>query len=187
VLLPSKLSGVYECAKASDHTLVSRVPPRWPVPHSRRNSLDEAELRQSGYEVLSRSPRVGADTFVKQVDGSLFLMFQGHPEYESDCLWREYRRDIKRFLTGRQINYPEVPEGYFDDDAVASLAVLREHARSRRSIELLPVIDASLPPVPTRTWHASAQALYSRWLSHLARQKAERRITAYMPHEKVRA
>jgi hypothetical protein len=41
-----------------------------------------------GYEVLARTDDTEVDTFIKQ-ESSLFLFFQGHPEYESDTLYRE--------------------------------------------------------------------------------------------------
>ena len=43
--------------------------------------------------------------FVKQTR-SLFIFFQGHPEYEETTLLREYRRDVGRFLRGQQPHYP---------------------------------------------------------------------------------
>ena len=45
---------------------------------------------------------------------SLFVFFQGHPEYESDTLLREYRRDIGRYLRSEAENYPLLPRNYFD-------------------------------------------------------------------------
>src|SRR2546429_6417390 len=45
------------------------------------------------YTTLFRS----VDMFVKELN-SLFVFFQGHPEYEATTLLLEYRRDIKRFL-----------------------------------------------------------------------------------------
>ena len=61
----------------------------------------------------------GVDAFAKQ-DGSFFLFFQGHPEYEADTLLREYRRDVGRFLGGEREDYPAMPLGYFNDDAAAA-------------------------------------------------------------------
>jgi len=52
--------------------------------------------------------------FVKERK-SLFLFFQGHPEYDADSLPREYRRDVGRFLRSERESYPGMPKGYFDE------------------------------------------------------------------------
>ena len=49
--------------------------------------------------MLTRSADAGVDTFIKQRK-KLFVFFQGHPEYESDTLLREYRRDMGRYFRG---------------------------------------------------------------------------------------
>ena len=60
--------------------------------------LPEARLLENGYRMLTRSAAAGVDAFVKKQDGgSLFAYFQGHPEYDTDSLLREYRRDVGRF------------------------------------------------------------------------------------------
>ena len=168
--LPEKLSGVFECAKASDHYLVSDAPARWQVPHSRYNSLNEETLRRKGYQILSGAPRVGPDMAVKQ-SKSLFVHLQGHPEYGPETLLREYRRDIKRFLTGKQDRCPEMPENYFDQDTQSALADLREQASRRRDPELLSAFEAAMTPPPVPTWGDAAVTFYTRWLSYLAEQK----------------
>ncbi len=164
--LPTKLSGVFDCTKASDHYLVRDLPPRWTVPHSRQNGLDEATLTRKGYQVLSHSPRVGPDTIVKK-NKSLFVMLQGHPEYDAESLAREYRRDVRRFLTHEQENYPEIPEGYFDPDTITRLNMLRERATRQRDSALLPAVDAAVSTLATLIWEEAAVSFYARWLSYL--------------------
>ena len=56
---------------------------------------------------------------------TLFVFFQGHPEYESDTLLREYRRDIGRYFKGETDRYPSMPRSYFDCDTVNALTALR--------------------------------------------------------------
>ncbi len=58
--LCQKLSGVFECEKITGHPIVNAAPTRWRLPHSRYNELPEAALASSGYQILSRSPDVGA-------------------------------------------------------------------------------------------------------------------------------
>jgi homoserine O-succinyltransferase len=171
--LPVRLSGVFDCTKASDHYLVGDLPPRWTVPHSRQNGLDEATLTRKGYQVLSHSPRVGPDVIVKQ-NKSLFVMLQGHPEYDAASLSREYRRDVRRFLTHERESYPEIPEGYFDQHTITKLDRLREQATRRRDPVLLPALDTVVNAWATPAWGEAAVSLYGRWLSYLAGQAAVR-------------
>jgi homoserine O-succinyltransferase len=182
--LPGKLSGVFECMKVSEHALLSDAPSRWLVPHSRQNSLDETQLREKDYVTLSRAPHVGADIFVKQVRDSLFLMLQGHPEYGSDSLMLEYRRDIRRYLAGQRDSYPEMPEGYFDQSAMTTLVALRERLCREPNLAELPLVEAAIKNVtPVNGWNSHAVRLYSGWLSYLISQKVERAaVTANNVH-----
>src|SRR5256712_12415724 len=102
--------------------------------HSRWNDLPEDALTACGYRVLTRSDEAGVDAVVKQRK-SLFVFFQGHPEYEATTLLLEYRRDIRRFLQRGRENYPPLPRRYFDRDTLAPLTPPRERAPAERRAE----------------------------------------------------
>ncbi len=129
VLLREKRIGVFDCDKLSEHPLTSGLPARAAVPHARWNELSEDALNANGYQVLTRSPTAGVDTFVRQ-EQSLFLFFQGHPEYGAGALLSEFRRDVGRFLKGEREQYPAMPQHYFDAATEAALAAFRERAQS---------------------------------------------------------
>jgi homoserine O-succinyltransferase len=169
--LPDKLSGVYQCEKAADHDLVADAPASWPVPHSRYNGLDERELSDSGYLILSRARRVGPDLFIKPVADSLFVMLQGHPEYGAHALLREYRRDIKRFLLGQCTTYPGIPEGYFSGETARALAALREQIEQQARLELPAAFDAAAGQTMAAPWQQDGVRLYARWLSYIAEHR----------------
>jgi len=114
--LRDKLLGVFECANVSEHALTAGIPARLWMPHSRWNDLPEDALSACGYRILTRSKAAGVDAFVKDGD-SLFVFFQGHPEYEADSLLLEYQRDIRRFLKKEQTLYPLTPQGQFNEEA----------------------------------------------------------------------
>src|SRR5260370_1258400 len=111
--LDEKRFGVFECTKVSDHVLLAGVPVRARIAHSRWNELPEHALKSCGYTILTQSPEAGVDAFVKQRQ-SLFVFFQGHPEYDERALLREYRRDIGRFLRGERESSPALPRRHFD-------------------------------------------------------------------------
>src|SRR2546422_9778102 len=97
------------------------------MPHSRWNDIPEDALASCGYRVLTRSEDAWVDSFVKQRN-SLFVFFQGHPEYDAVTLLLEYRRDIGRFLRRERESYPIMPYGYFDPETVEALTALRQRA-----------------------------------------------------------
>jgi homoserine O-succinyltransferase len=169
--LGDKRFGVFECARVTDHPLTAGLPSRLPMPHSRWNDIPEDALRSCGYRVLTRSDAAGVDMFVKQRN-SLFVFFQGHPEYEANTLLLEYRRDIKRFLRRERETYPAMPQSYFDDDTVDVLTALRARALSDRSEELLAELPTTLPGRHlTNTWRRAAARVYRNWLLSLCAQK----------------
>jgi homoserine O-succinyltransferase len=172
--LSQKRSGVFECCHIADHPLMYGLPARIRMPHSRWNDLPQDELLVSGYRVLASGERGQVDLFVKQ-QRSLSVFFQGHPEYETDTLFREYRRDVRRYLKGDTDSYPAMPEGYIDESMTGILNSLQERALSTRCEALLVDYPASITAGKlSNTWHETASRIYSNWFSFLLRKKARR-------------
>jgi homoserine O-succinyltransferase len=168
--LPAKLFGIFDCTRAAEHAITVHTPSHWHVPHSRCNSLSDEILIANGYRILSTSPDVEADIFVK-CRNSLFVFLQGHPEYGPGALLREYRRDIARFLAGERESYPEMPRDYFDEGTRAAFAAYRELVSNNPNPDLI----ASLPAVDKKNfscdWHGFAVQLYANWFSYLLEQR----------------
>ena len=171
---PTKLAGVFESQKMMEHEIVAGMPARWRVPHSRQNTLAAGALTAAGYDVLSSSPQIGADLFVKQTK-SLFLFVQGHPEYDPRALLREYVRDVGKFLRGERDRYPEVPAAYFDTETAAAVEGFRRRAQAERDVKLLDEFPTNAAPVTiANPWRQPAVRLYANWLSYLGVQRAGR-------------
>jgi homoserine O-succinyltransferase len=172
-----KAVGIFECARVSDHWLTAGTVSHFRLPHSRWNGVPEEQLRDCGYKVLTRSAEAGVDTFIKQRN-SLFVFFQGHPEYESDSLLREYQRDVGRYIKGHAANYPSMPRSYFDETTAGKLAALREKTLARRGEELLPELNAILADKRIdNTWESSAADIYRNWLRHICARKQTLRVS----------
>ena len=169
--LGQKRFGVFEHSVLAGHPLVRGVSAPLRMPHSRWNELPVAELRAAGYAILSCSPESGADLFVKQ-RRSLHLFFQGHPEYERTTLFKEYRRDVGRFLSGEQSSYPPLPCRYFSAEGVAALRGFQERALSQRTVELLADFPSAAAAGAHSSWRPAALTMYRNWLSLLANAKA---------------
>ena len=121
-----KLHGVFTITKQGPHPLLDDTEAFWGVPHSRWNDLPLEALLSRGYRLLTCADGAGADLFVKRCGTSLFVFFQGHPEYDARALMREYRRDVLRFLTGDRPDYPGLPVNYFTLGTERQLLWLRE-------------------------------------------------------------
>jgi homoserine O-succinyltransferase len=165
--LADKLFGVFQHGIDPAHPFMAGVEAPLSLPHSRWNDLPVGALRESGYTILSSSPETGADTFIRQ-RRSLFLCFQGHPEYEDVTLLKEYRRDVGRFLRGEQANYPLQPRAYFSPAASAALDEFRERALKGPRPELL----ADFPTTAAaqhlgNPWAGNAARIYGNWLSFI--------------------
>jgi homoserine O-succinyltransferase/O-acetyltransferase len=174
-----KLFGIFDGETLAPHPLLIGAPLRLSLPHSRCNNLPEVALAASGYRLLVGSAAVGADTFVRDAPGrSLFVFFQGHPEYEAHTLAREYRRDVGRFLRGEQAHFPKPPQGYFNDAATALVEAFQLRAvgeRSERLIADFPMVD--IEAGLKNTWRRAAVRIYENWIDWLKDRKAELRAS----------
>jgi homoserine O-succinyltransferase len=171
--LPDKQFGVFAATQHRNHELLAHAPALVRFPHSRWNEVRAQELASAGYEILTQSADAGVDLFVKQTKKSLFVHFQGHPEYGSHTLLKEYRRDIKRFLRAERETYPSMPQGYFDEPTVRLLNVFREKALSDRHEELIDSFPESVVDGLQNSWSSSAACVYQNWLRRLALKRAE--------------
>jgi homoserine O-succinyltransferase/O-acetyltransferase len=163
--------GIFDCECVMKHPLTAEIPSRFKLPHSRWNGLPENELMDHGYKVLSRTEDAGVDIFAKQYK-SLFVFFQGHPEYESNTLRLEYQRDIGRFLRGEMTTYPRLPHGYFDADSQTRLAELQQKENQGVSQGLPAEVFETLErATPKFAWNATAARIYKNWIDYICTQK----------------
>ena len=169
--LPEKLTGVFQCAKLADHPLCEGLPATWRVPHSRLNTLDPEPLVAAGYKIASVSDEAGVDVFTLH-RRALFVFCQGHPEYDAETLFREYRRDVRRYLAGAMERYPELPRGYFDSRVSSALHRFRERTERQRSHELLDQFPAGGASQTAHAWRDMAVQLYRNWISNVAERKS---------------
>jgi homoserine O-succinyltransferase len=172
--LGDKRFGVFEFPTHSGHALTRSMGATIRFPHSRWNEVRPDTLESCGYTILTQSADAGADCFVKMKNQSLFVYFQGHPEYQAHTLFKEYRRDIKRYLRHERETYPTAPVGYFGDEATKCLLEFQQKAIANRSEAVMsdfpePFLASSLQ----NGWRTSAVKVYSNWLALISERKAE--------------
>lgn len=99
-------------------------------------------------------------------DGLRLVFSQGHPEYDTISLQKEFKREVMLYAAGERDDYPPFPHDYYQ---VREQAVLNEY-RSRleaalESAEAIPDFPESL--VAKRldnTWHDTAEAVVGNWM-----------------------
>src|SRR6202167_4357797 len=166
--LGDKQFGIFDFARVTNHQLTAGAGERVRFPHSRWNEVRADELTACGYRVLTQSVEGGVDSFVKNKKRSLFLHFQGHPEYGAQTLLKEYRRDIKRFLREERETYPTMPAGYFGEEAIRMLNDFRATAIADRREEIAPGFpESGIVGALQNTWQSSATSVYHNWLRYL--------------------
>jgi homoserine O-succinyltransferase len=176
--LAEKRFGVYEHRILKRQSLLEGVRAPLLTPHSRWNELPVGELESAGFEVLSASRESGADLFLR-AGRSLIVCFQGHPEYESLTLLKEYRRDVGRYLRGEQPAWPTLPHGYFSPEALARIAAFRGRAEAARDPQLLADFPmGGLAAGLEARWQPGAAAIYRNWLEYVAAAKERTRRPA---------
>ena len=147
------------------HPLVSDVNTRFDVPHSRFNQIDREQFEAAGLHVLVESEEAGVHLAVSE-DRFRLVFFQGHPEYDTVSLLKEYKREVVRFVKGERGDYPPFPENYFTLKAQAILAehrdaVLAAKAKGKPASDLPEsLIAANLD----NTWHDTGEAVINNWI-----------------------
>ncbi len=179
---PVKCSGVFEgTVEDPFDPLTIGLPDVVPIPHSRLNEVSEAALIDAGYRVVVGTGSSGAGWSVaaREHRDGLFVLCQGHPEYGTLSLLREYRRDVRRCLFGRgAIPYPRLPDGYLGQEAVDKLTEFehRAYATDMDPRELWPTFPFDeVAATVENTWASASATLYANWLQ-LARPALPHRV-----------
>jgi len=164
--LSRKLWGVYphEVVDRS-HPLVQDVNTLFDVPHSRFNQIDREQFEAAGLHVLVESREAGVHLAVS-ADRFRGVFFQGHPEYDTISLLKEYKREVISYAEGTRHDYPPLPEHYFN---LQIQTILDEHRdqviAARGSRKPTPTFPEQLVTAAVHnTWHDTAEAVINNWI-----------------------
>jgi homoserine O-succinyltransferase len=150
---------------AVTHPLVDDINSVFDVPHSRWNSVSPEQFAAAGLKILVTGDD-GCVHLATSPDGFRTIFFQGHPEYDTVSLLKEYKRDVNLYISRDVTDYTPMPENYLSE---FNAAVLREYqGRVVKSLaQQLP-----LPEFPEHlvlknlqnTWQDTASAVIGTWL-----------------------
>ncbi len=165
------------------HPLVGTVNTLFDVPHSRFNEIGRDQFDAAGLKVLVESPEAGVHLAVSP-DGIRQVFFQGHPEYDTISLLKEYKREVNRFAAGERPDYPPFPQGYF---TVQSQAILDEHADRLHAALAVGTEPPALPEDHIvfrldNTWHDTAEGVMGNWVGLIYQITHSDRKLPFMDH-----
>jgi len=161
--------GVYSHRVVSqNHPLITGVNTRFDVPHSRFNQIDRAQFDSARLPVLVESDVAGVHLATSE-DQFRLVFFQGHPEYDSISLLKEYKREVVRFINDAISEYPPFPENYF---CLQKQAILDEHRYAVLTAKKLGKAPPQFPEALIsrgldNTWHDTAEAIINNWIGQV--------------------
>ncbi|VAW77698.1 Homoserine O-succinyltransferase [hydrothermal vent metagenome] len=150
----------------NSHPLVNDVNTRFDVPHSRWNAVTPEQFRDAGLHVLVEGEQ--GVHLATSADGLRTVFFQGHPEYDTVSLLKEYKREVLLWTEGQCYDYPPFPANYL---GARAQAILDEY-RFRLHLNDASVPKADQPDFPEaqliahldNTWHDTAEAVVGNWI-----------------------
>jgi len=164
--LPEKRWGVYSHRVALPrHPLLREINTRFDVPHSRYNDISREQFENAGLTVLVESEEGGVHMAVSP-DQFRAIFFQGHPEYDINSLFKEYKREVYRYLGGERAEPPPFPRHYLPKSGRAAARHFLERAEAalREGRPIPEFIEPEVAPLLDNTWGDTGRSIISNWL-----------------------
>ncbi|WP_336249919.1 homoserine O-succinyltransferase MetA [Stomatohabitans albus] len=164
--LASKRWGVFaHRAVQRSHPLLRGMNTKFDMPHSRWNTLTRPSLERAGVQVLveSFSNDVAVAT---SPDGLRIVFLQGHPEYDTNSLLKEFKRDLTLWAQGVPAGLPPFPEHYLSPEAKTILGEYMDAViNARRNGEPIPIFpESQITETLHNSWADSARSLFANWI-----------------------
>lgn len=147
------------------HPLVNDINTRFDVPHSRFNDVGRDQFEAASLHVLAESEVAGVHLAVSE-DRFRVVFLQGHPEYDTVSLLKEYKREVFRFARAEIEEYPPFPASYFTVQIQGLLDEYEDRVRSARARGEPPpeFPERIIEPTLHNTWHDTAEAIVGNWI-----------------------
>ena len=180
--LKDKRWGVYSHrVQQREHPLLQGINTKFDAPHSRFNEISREQFERAGCHVLAESDEANVHMCMSE-DMFKFVLFQGHPEYDSISLLKEYKREVMLYANKQREDYPPFPEHYFRP---LEMAILEEY---RGYLEDALHLGNPIPEFPEylilqsldNTWHDTGVAVVGNWLGMIYQVTHQDRRIPYM-------
>lgn len=163
------------------HPFVVDANTRFDVPHSRFNDISRQQFTDAGVRVLVASEEAGVHLAVSE-DGFRTVFFQGHPEYDTISLLKEFKREINAFISGNRQDFPPFPENYFRSRCKAIIDEYREELMDciHEGKDLPEFPESLLAKTLDNTWHDTAVSIVDNWIGLVYRLTNQDRRQPFM-------
>lgn len=159
--MKKKLWGVYKHGlEERTHPLVRGVNTVFDVPHSRWNTISSSQFEAAGMHILTSSKDAGVH-LATSPDGFRIVCFQGHPEYDTISLYKEYHRDLTAYKKGALKKEPPFPKYYFTKDLEKRLKDEKKHFKKSGQWRIK---DEELYGLIDNSWRDTARGIVGNWI-----------------------
>lgn len=179
--LEQKRWGVYSHRIVNfSHPLVANINTRFDAPHSHVYEVNSRQFRDHELRVLVSSEEADIH-LATSADGFRFVFLQGHPEYDAVSLFKEYKREVMRFVADERQSYPPFPEHYFSREATRILNDFRDKVLAGEgTVTMAKFPEAEVLPLLDNTWSDTGKAVVNNWLGLVYQITSRHRHRAFM-------
>ena len=146
-----------------EHPLIRGMNTRLDVPHSRFSEISRAQYDDAGMTVLIETNEQDVHMAVSK-DGLRQICLQGHPEYDTSSLMKEYKRDVGWYQAGKMAHYPPLPANYFNDEIIHILYDIKQKILSGENVDFP---EEDINALLDNTWADSARSFIAGWIGHV--------------------
>lgn len=148
------------------HPLTVDINTTFDVPHSRWNEVYPEQFKEAGLLILATEQDDGCVHLATSEDGIRTVFFQGHPEYDTISLIKEFKREVLRFISGELDAFPPFPDNYF---GTFEQAIFREYKyyllqAMATGSELPEFPEDKVIPHLNNSWCDTADAVVGNWM-----------------------
>ncbi len=188
--LNEKRWGVFEHKVRNEvHPLTHGMDTVFDIPHSRWNEVKEHQFARHNMPVLVASQDAGVH-MATSPDGLRAVLWQGHPEYNTNTLMGEFQRDLGICAAQRATARPEpitpVPHNYLHGTALDLVEKFRQKVEigefhdPKNKGNLPPEIYKDVIDNTQNRWSSAKRALLSNWVAAILDKTHEERGKPFM-------
>jgi homoserine O-succinyltransferase len=168
-----KRVGIFKSrVRERSHPIVQGMNTVFDVPHSRYSDISWAQFEQAGMRVLVNSFEGGVH-MASSRDGFRLICFQGHQEYDTVSLLKEYKRDMLLVAQGK-LEKAAFPVHYFSSEAMEIIEKFKQNPNPDHFPE------DEITPLIENTWRDSARAIIGNWIGKVYQTTNINRHKQYM-------
>lgn len=161
---PEKVLGIFSHRVLErQHPLLRGMNTKFDAPHARTFGISRTQYNEAGMTTLIEGKESGVLTAVSK-DGFREICTQGHPEYDTFSLLKEFKRDMNWFRDGKIDQPPPIPVNYFGPKATAIIEDVTKRILAGEKVDFP---EQEIEPLLENTWTDSARSLMSNWIGNV--------------------